>query len=150
MHQLAAPVSGVSVRALLPSHGCALFINASPLSAVGCKDPGEKSAGRVPCWNADLGRVPSWNADLFISGVAGIVVAAMCVALACVALLAASSPDAHVAASQRWASESILHNTEALATSHLHIPARTTFLEEVSKQYTPDVASSMNFSVDPW
>ena len=149
MYQLAAPVSGVSVRAFLPSPGCALFINASPLS-VGCEDPGENCAGRVPSWNADLVRVPSWNADLSISGVAGIVVAAMCVALACVALLAASSPDAHVAASQRWASESILHNTEALATSRLHIPARTTFLEEVSKQYTPDVASSMNFSVDPW
>jgi len=70
----------------------------------------------------------------------------MCAALTCVAALVARSPAAYTAVAERWAGLSIVHNAQALAAWKA---SRTTFLEEVEKDYPAAVASAMNFSEDP-
>jgi hypothetical protein len=73
-------------------------------------------------------------------------VAAMCLALMCVAALVARSPEAYSSVAERWASVSILHDSQTLAAWKA---SRTTFLEETSKQFPETVSAAMNFSVDP-
>jgi predicted metalloendopeptidase len=77
---------------------------------------------------------------------AGLVATAMFLAMACVAVLVARSPQVYTSVAQKWASLSIVHDTQTLAAWKA---SRTTFLEETSKELPAAVAAAMNFSADP-